>query len=201
MIGRCFVLVGAAILTIGSGRPHMEDAQVPAKSPTASQAQLDKDLVDDFTEHVDDYMKLHQKLQKQGTPQTERQNAGENQASQKALAMRIRSARRDARPGDLFTQPIAKAIRRALDPELRGAAALTTRQTIREDAPATFVLAVNADYPAGASRASMPANVLSILPPLPKGLEYLIVGNHLLLMDVDANIIVDYILDVMCKAC
>jgi hypothetical protein len=47
----------------------------------------------------------------------------------------------------------------------------------------------------------MPVNVLKILPPLPEGLQYRIVDNHLLLMDVQANIIVDYILDVMCKTC
>ena len=47
----------------------------------------------------------------------------------------------------------------------------------------------------------MPGNVLQILPPLPTGLEYRIVDTHLVLMDLDANIVVDYVLDVMCKAC
>ena len=93
------------------------------------------------------------------------------------------------------------ALRRAMDPELRGLAALRTRESIREDAPDIFVLVVNGDYPAGASRSTMPANVLKILPPLPTGLEYRIVDTHLILMDVDANLVVDYVLDVMCKTC
>ena len=44
-------------------------------------------------------------------------------------------------------------------------------------------------------------NVLKILPPLPSGLEYRIVDTHLILMDVAANSVVDYMLDVMCKTC
>ena len=143
-------------------------------------------------------MKLQSKLQRQGT---KREGVGESLISQQALAMRIRFARHDARPGDLFTRPIAMALRRALDPALRGFAARSTREAIRDDAPRTFVLAVNADYPAGAPVSTMPANVLEILPPLPTGLQYRIVETHLVLMDVEANIILDYILDVMCKTC
>ena len=47
----------------------------------------------------------------------------------------------------------------------------------------------------------MPVNVLKILPPLPRGLEYRIVDTHLILLDVDANIVVDYVLNVMCRTC
>ena len=207
MNGRFLGIVGGAVLLIGCAQLNAESRLAPSTRAdwgtpqAASQVSLDKELVSDFKERVDDYMKLHQKLQAQGTRQKQRDNVGENEVSQQALAMRIRFARHDARPGDLFTLPIAMALRRALNPELRGVAAHPTRDAIRDDAPKTFVLAVNADYPSGASRSSMPVNVLKILPPLPKGLEYRVVDTHLLLMDVEANIIVDYILDVMCKTC
>ena len=174
---------------------------VAAVQSKTSQVLLDEDLVSDFRRRADRYMKLHERLQKQGTRQRQRDDIGENLVSEQALAMRIRFARHDARPGDLFTPPIAMALRRALDPELRGVAALSVRESIREDAPATFVLVVNGSYPDGASRSIMPGNVLKILPPLPQGLEYRFVDTHLVLMDVEANIVVDYVLDVMCKTC
>ena len=211
---RLFSIVGAILLTLGCA--HVDTGRVPelqsvptaatggpatVQSETASQVLLDAELVSDFRERVDDYMKLHEKLQKQGTRQKEREDVGENLVSENALAMRIRFARHDARPGDLFTPPIAMALRRAMDPVLRGNVSLRARESIREGAPEVFVLAVNADYPAGASRSTMPGNVLKILPPLPGGLEYRIVDTHLVLMDVDANIVVDYVLDVMCKTC
>ena len=205
-VARLFGIVGAAVLIMGgcahsNTAPALRTGPSTGQSETTSQVLLDKHLVSDFRRRVDDYMKLHEKLQKQGTRQKGSDGVGENLVSQKALAMRIGFARHDARPGDLFTPPIAMALRRAMDPELRGLPALRTRESIREDAPKIFVLVVNGEYPAGASRSTMPANVLNILPPLPVDLEYRIVDTHLVLMDVDANIVLDYILDVMCKTC
>ena len=171
------------------------------QTETGSQVKLDAELVSEFKRRADRYMQLHDKVQKQGTRQIQRDDIGENLVSQQALAMRLRFARRDARPGDLFTPAIEKALRRAMDPELRGPAALTSRESIREDAPATFVLVVNGSFPEGVSRSTMPGNVLKILPPLPNGLEYRIVDTHLVLIDLDADIVVDYMLDVMCQTC
>ena len=208
-----FGIIGPALLAIGCAPPDTGSAASELKtapttgaqglatvqSEATSQVSLDKELVADFRRRVDDYMKLHEKLQKQGTRQKGREDVGENLVSENALAMRIRFARHDARPGDIFTPPIAMALRRAMDPVLRGLGSLGAREAIREDAPEIFVLVVNGDYPAGASRPTMPGNVLKILPPLPSGLEYRIVDSHLILMDLDANIVVDYVLDVMRK--
>ena len=213
-VQQLFGIVGTTVLMIGcahSNTGRVTDLQTAptigageiatVQSTSISQVSLDKGLVSDFRRRVDGYMKLHEKLQKQGTRQKERDDIGENLVSEQALALRIRFARHDARPGDLFTPPIAMALRRAMAPELRGLAALSARESIREDAPKVFVLVVNGDYPAGASRSTMPGNVLQILPPLPAGLEYRIVDTHLVLMDLDANIVVDYVLDVMSKTC
>jgi len=142
-------------------------------------------------------MGLREKIQNQGPRQEQRGDIGENIATQQAMAVRIRSARYDARPGDLFTPAIALALRRALDPEIRGPAARSVRESIREDAPATFVLVVNGSFPKGASRSTMPGSLLRILPQLPNGLEYRIIDTHLVLVDVNADIVVDFMLDIM----
>ena len=47
----------------------------------------------------------------------------------------------------------------------------------------------------------MPGNVLRILPTLPTGLEYRIIDTHLVLIDLEADIVVDYMLDIMCPTC
>ena len=159
--------------TIGADRP------ATSQSDTTSQAVLDRRLVSEFRRRADAYMALHEKLQKRGTRPKERGDIGENLVSENALALRIGFARHDARPGDLFTLPIAVALRRAMDPELRGLAQLSTRESIRDDAPEVFVLAVNAVCPAGAPRSAMPGNALKVLPQLPRGLEYRIVDTHL----------------------
>jgi len=41
------------------------------------------------------------------------------------------------------------------------------------------------------------ASVLASLPPLPRALEYRFLGRHLILIDVAARLIVDYLPDVL----
>jgi hypothetical protein len=193
--------ISAAAIVIGCVHVNAGDVVTPVQSDPTARRLLDADSVADFRRRADEYMKLHEKIQKQGARQTTAAGIGENLVSREALATRLRFARHDARPGDIFTPRIARALRRAIDPEIRGLTTLNVREAIRDDAPGTFVLVVNGDYPDGASRSTMPAVLLQILPSLPKGLDYRIVDTHLLLMDLDANIVVDYMLDVMCKTC
>ena len=194
MVGSALITVGCALSSSGSGASGTTSSTITAP---ASQTSLDKEALSDFDRRVHRYMTLQDKLQRQGTRQKQRADVGENIVSRQALATRIRFARHDSKQGDILGPPIAAALRRAMNPELRGDAAAGTRKSIREEAPATFKLEVNGAYPEGASRSTMPGNVLAILPVLPEGLEYRIVDTHLVLMDLDANIVVDYLLDVM----
>jgi hypothetical protein len=193
-----FVAFGCAQSTSGTGGGS---AVTVASSQPPTQAVLDRKVLSDFQRDVDRYMTLHDKLQGQGTAPKQRADIGENLVSRNALATRIRLARHDAEQGDILTPAIAVTIRTAMNPTLRGPTGSAARESIRDDAPAIFVLEVNGDYPDGESRPTMPGNLLQILPPLPPGLEYRIVDTHLVLMDVDANIVVDYLLDVMCASC
>ena len=200
-----FGIVGVALVTVGCAQSRSASGTgamvtiAPGQPPT--QAVLDRKVQADFQRDVNRYMTLHDKLQSQGTPQRQRSDVGENVASSHALAARIRQVRRDAERGDILTEPIALFIRATLNPSLRGDAGGDTRKSIRDDGAATFVLKVNGDYPDGESRSTMPGNLLAILPPLPSGLEYRIVDTHLVLMDVDANLVVDFLRDVMCATC
>lgn len=54
---------------------------------------------------------------------------------------------------------------------------------------------MNAPYPENQPRPTVPANLLLTLPTLPEPLEYRIVGQHLLLLDTEADLIVDYVLN------
>jgi hypothetical protein len=166
-----------------------------------AQVNLDAQERADFRQRVDRYMALRATLQKTATAPKPGVDVGPNQVLQRELAGRIRAARHDARQGEIFTSAVAATLRAAMNPQLRGTTAAGTRASIRDDAPARFALHVNDAYPDGASLPTVPPNVLDILPPLPEGIEYRIVDTHLILMDVDAAIIVDYIFDVMCARC
>jgi hypothetical protein len=52
---------------------------------------------------------------------------------------------------------------------------------------------VHLRLPVTAQMATMPPALLQVLPQLPKELEYRILGRYLILRDVDASLILDYI--------
>jgi len=54
-------------------------------------------------------------------------------------------------------------------------------------------LEINGAYPDHVPLQTMPPSVLSNLPQLPKALEYRIVGRDLVLRDIDANMVVDFL--------
>jgi hypothetical protein len=150
----------------------------------------------DFQKRVASYVDVHKRVALQGAPMQSTSDPSITQATENALAARLKTARAAAKQGDIFAPPIAARLRQLMDPELRGRAAAETRSAIRDEPPPAFALKVNAVFPDGALP-TMPANVLQVLPHLPEQLEYRIVNSHLVLRDVQAGIIVDYMSNVM----
>jgi len=165
---------------------HGSAGQPPAVNPDAK-------LLQDFTSRVGAYVTLQKKLERGLPPQKPTKDPAQIKASEEALAARMRAARANARQGDIFTPEIAALFRRLMHPEVKGPDASTTRHTVRDEAPAAIALKVNASYPDNQPLPTVPPNLLAALPRLPEQLEYRIVNNDLILRDVHANLIVDYI--------
>ena len=113
--------------------------------------------------------------------------------NQRAFETLIASSRPKAKPGDVFT-PTGQSYIRAL---MKRVFATADRDrllgTILDENPGPVALTVNGRYPAEAPLASMPAEVLAVLPELPTELEYRFVGRSLILLDSHAHIVVDVV--------
>jgi hypothetical protein len=179
------VVACSAVLAASAGTA----SQKPAGQPPNPDALV---LVD-FRKRIDAYVDLHDEVNKGRAKQEETHAPGKIREAQLALAERIRAVRTNARPGDIFTPEIRSAFRRLMYPELRGAEGRETKSTLKEDAPKGVRLKVNAAYPEGTALPTVPPNLLAALPQLPEDLEYRIIDKHLILRDVDANLIVDFI--------
>jgi hypothetical protein len=156
----------------------------------------DAQILKDFKDRVDGYMKLHDKQERGAAEPKETSDPAKIKAAQDTLAARIQAARADAKPGDIFTPEIRDLFRRLMYPELKGPDAKVTKETMKmeEDKPARAqVLKVNGRYPEQKALPTVPPNILMRLPQLPDALEYRIVDKDLILRDVNANLIVDYI--------
>ncbi len=182
-------LAGPAVLAVflaGCGGAAAEQQGPPA-------ANADALLIQDFQSRIKDYRDLHNKVEKGDARQKETKDPAEIKARQQELAGRIRTARAAAKPGDIFTPEIRQLFRRLMYPEVKGPEGKETKQAMKDDAPKAVPLKVNAPYPEGAPLPTVPPNILAALPKLPEDLEYRVVNRDLILRDVDANLIVDYI--------
>ena len=162
----------------------------PAVNPNAA-------VMAEFKVRVDKYADLHKQLAKGAATQKETSDPAQIDAAKTALAAKVQAARASAKQGDIFTPAIRPVFRRLLAPELRGEEGRDAKAVIKDDAPApgTVPFKVNAKYPEDQPLPSVPANLLLTLPSLPAPLEYRIVGQHLLLLDTAADLVVDYILN------
>jgi len=178
-----------------------ETVQQPVAPPQASPAPgAESAAYSRFEQEVAAYMALRREATR-GVPALKpRVEAATIAAHQRAQAEAIRARRLGVKAGDIFTPEVAPVIGRVVKEELSKIAEerrKVTRENPRSETPSTPVaVRVNADYPVEASVSTVPP-VLLRLPKLPEGLEYRFVGRHLVLRDVDANMIVDYLLDVV----
>jgi hypothetical protein len=172
---------------------RLKPEMVRLKPDTTSTQQVNPHaaVLQEFKQRVDEYMKLHNQLEKDSPPLKKTDDPAKIKASQEALAARIQAARAQAKPGEIFTPAVQKEFRRLLRPEVTGPEAADTKRAIKDDQPAKVTLKVNAIYPPDQPLPTVPPQILLNLPKLPEDLEYRIIGNHLILRDVHANIIVD----------
>jgi len=70
-------------------------------------------------------------------------------------------------------------------------------QSLRRSEPVVLPLKVNRAYPEGVPLETTPPSLLAKLPELPAELEYRVVGHALVLRDATANLIVDFLPDVI----
>jgi len=149
-------------------------------------------IVADFEARVREYTKLQQEAGA-GLPALKPTDSPEEiRRHEHLLAQAIRRQRGQARRGDLFTPKISAEFRRLIGITFRGSEAGRIRVSLNNSEPVNLALHVNADYPEGVPLQTMPATLLLSLPKLPPELEYLVVGQALVLRDVKANLIVDF---------
>jgi len=151
----------------------------------------DAKVLQDYQERIKKYVEIHKKADVPKMKQTK--DPAEIKHAQEELAKAVRAARPDAKQGEIFTPEIAKKLRSLMYAEVKGPGTKETRQAINEDQPAKVALKVNARYPDDQPLPTVPPNLLASLPKLPEQLEYRIVGTSLILRDVPANLIVDFI--------
>jgi hypothetical protein len=152
-----------------------------------------------FLDRVHEYASLHKSIEST-LPALKSTDLPEMiTGRQQALARKIREARANAKRGDIFTESATKAFRRTIRAEFRGPHGKGARATIRQGEPLTKIhLHVNEPYPDGVPFTTVPPSLLHEFPKLPEQVvTYRIVGHDLILLDVDANLVLDRIPEII----
>ena len=146
----------------------------------------------EFSQHLQEYLQLREQLAKKLEPLKPTSNAADLQARQQALAAALRNARAGARQGDLIPPAVQEQIRKtvAVDYARRAPAA---RQATFEEVPEGMLPGVNKNYPERAALPTVPPLLLARLPLLPDNLQYRFFGRHIVILDGDVGIVVDYV--------
>lgn len=177
-------------------------AESPANAPATERvvgplSAGDAQALATMNDRIKDYIALHQKLEgmlppvpKDATPQQIDQN-------QRGLEKLVRANRSTAKPGDIFTPTAQPVIKRLLATIFGGPDGKQLKSSIMDENPVGIKLAVNARYPDEVPLSTVPPEVLQTLPKLPEELEYRFIGNRLIVLDVHAHVVADFIEDAL----
>lgn len=175
------------LLVAGPSALSARQAQPPPNPNPDAQA------IAEFVKQVETYMELHRKVEATlpGLPQ--KATPEQIDRHQRALALQIATARTEAERGELFSPRMEVIVERVLMALLKGPRGQQLRESIFDENPVGIVVAVNDRYPDEVPLSTMPTLILKELPKLPPDLEYRFVGTHLILLDVPAHLIVDFV--------
>jgi hypothetical protein len=169
----------------------------------SGQATSPQDQSKEFQAGIDKYMEIHRKaVASVPAIPKETTDAALIAKHQQQIADAIRKLRPNALVGETFTPVVRQMIVATVKQKVEGKAGESAKATILGEgnpkAEAVPVnLTVNGTYPTTAPLSTMPPSVLMALPMLPKELEYRFVGRNLILLDSAANLIVDFIPNVI----
>lgn len=157
----------------------------------------EKLVVAAFNRHVKDYLKQRQtvarklpKLSKDATPE-------QIEAYQKSFVAALRAMRAGTKQGYIFKPDFTEYVRTTIETEFPPRDKAEIKQTILEAETKGVPLKVNYPYPQTKELSQIPPTLLLKLPTLPKEVKFRFVGRHMLLVDSDNGLIVDYTLNAL----
>ena len=157
----------------------------------------EKKLFATFDRRVKDYLEQRKavagkipSLSKEATP-------AEIEAYQKKFVEQLRAMRAGTKPGYIFIPEFTTYVRQTIQTEFPPRDKAEIKQTILEAENKAVPLKMNYPYPESQELTQIPPTLLLKLPTLPKEVKFRFVRKHLLLVDSDNGLIVDYAMNAL----
>ena len=166
---------------------------VASASAQQSATAADAAALKQFDVAIAKYMAMRHKLRDEVRGPVKNSSSTQITDASDALAGAIQRSRHDALVGTIFSKPVAALIKQRIAHAVRTEKLASVLADIDDEGGAGPAPKVHLRLPVTAQMATMPPSLLKVLPSLPKELEYRILGRYLVLRDVDASLILDYI--------
>ena len=150
-----------------------------------------------FRAALDGYAGLRTRISSEVPPLRVTPDAREIAQRSDALSNAIMRGRQNARAGQFFDRDAAAFIRRSLAAALVSSDDVAIRALLDADQTTFTGIKVHARFPVGYLLPTTPPTLLAALPTLPPQLEYRFIGRTLILRDIDAALILDYLVDAL----
>ena len=197
-----FALVGAGCSGSSTPAPPPATSESPAAAPPTKRvvgplSDADAAALATMNDKLKSYLELHLKLEATLPKLPDDATPTQVDANQRQFEKLMRSARTTAKQGDLFTPEAQVVIKRLLATVFAGPEGQELKASIMDENPVALKLAVNGRYPDAVPISTMPPLVLQTLPKLNENLEYRFIGDNLIILDMHAHVIADYIEDAL----
>lgn len=157
----------------------------------------EKQMLAALDRRVKDYLKQRQRVRAKLPPLSKEATPEQIAVYQQTFMESLRAMRTGTKPGYIFNPQTADYFRTVIKTEVPASDKPEIRKTILEADTKGVPLKVNYPYPETKELTQIPPTLLLRLPQLPKEVKYRYVGRHLLLVDTDNNLIVDYMLNAL----
>jgi hypothetical protein len=191
-----FIMVGWPVRS-SAGPIPLDHNQLSEKASEKARLTANKRTLRNFDRRVKAYCRVRDRIAKR-LPHVSKESTPEQiEAHKKAFEDAVRKARGNLKPGYIFSKDIANYISSTIKAEFKGTDRKELRETVLEADTKGVPLRVNYPYPEAKELTEMPPTLLLKLPPLPKHVKYRFVRKHVLLVDRENDLIVDYMLNAL----
>lgn len=191
-------LVGALAFLLASST--ISGSGVLAQKPVQTEPQLtphEKQMFSTFDRRVKDYLKQRKAVARKLPGLSNEAKPEEIEAYQKSFVAALQAMRAGTKPGYIFRPDFTTYVRETISTEFPPREKAEIKQTILEAENKGVPLKINFPYPDAQELTQIPPTLLLKLPTLPKEVKFRFVGRHLLLVDTDNTLIVDYTMNAL----
>jgi hypothetical protein len=187
------VLVTLVAIAVSAGCRHQPDSNAAKADNVVTDPPPAGPMVE-FGARVQQYLAVRAAADAKVPDLKETSDPAQVSEREKALGEAVRALRANAKQGDIFTPDAAAEMKRIVKEDF-DRRPKTDQKAVLEEVPKRVPVKINETYPTSEALATVPPALLLKLPTLPEQLEYRFLDRDLILRDIKANVIVDFIPD------